>query len=128
MNSKSFSADHLGRLEQLLAHERANYNTMAYIILEGPAQVTLYSLRRCVTVPVGSEDVGHLNTVLAEAALKRIEALEKELVEAHAQVVTEADDLQQDQDQLAAYRQQVRPAEDGTPPAESLQPLAATQS
>jgi hypothetical protein len=123
----SLATNHLRRLEQLLATAQADYDTLAYIILEGPAQLTFHSLKRSVTVPLASDDVGHLNGLLADAALKRIEALEKELVEAHAQIVAEADDLQLDTDQLAAYRQQVRPAGDGTPPAESLQSLA-TQS
>lgn len=102
----SLAADHLRRLEALLATARADYDILAYVILEGPAQVTFHSLKRSVTVPVGSDEVGHFNGMLAEAALKRIAALEKEITEAHAQIVSEADDLQLDTDQLAAYREQ----------------------
>jgi hypothetical protein len=106
----SLAADHLRRLEQLLATARDEYDTLAFVILEGPTQVTFHSLRRSVTVPVGGDDVGDFNGMLAEAALKRIEALEKEVVEAHAQVISEADDQQLDTDQLAAYRHQARAA------------------
>lgn len=122
----SFATDHLRRLEQLLATARADYDTLAYIILEGPAQVTFHSLRRSVTVPVGGDDVGHFNGMLADAALKRIESLEKEIVEAHAQVLAEADDQQLNTDQLAAYRQQGQLAGADPTPAEELQPLAAS--
>ena len=106
----SLAADHLRRLEQLLATARDEYNTLAFIILEGPAQVTYHSLKRTVAVPIAGDDVGHFNGMLADAALKRIEALEKEIIEAHAQVVSEADDLQLSEDQLAAYRQMTPPA------------------
>jgi hypothetical protein len=104
----SLAADHLRRLEALLATARADYDILAYVILEGPAQVTFHSLKRSVTVPVGGDEVGHFNGLLAEAALKRIAALEKEITEAHAQVVSEADDQQLDADQLTAYREQAR--------------------
>jgi hypothetical protein len=104
----SLAIDHLRRLEHLLATARADYDTLAYVILEGPNQVTFYSLKRSITVPVGGDDVGHLNGMLADAALKRIESLEKEITEAHAQVVAEADDQHLDTDQLAAYREQAR--------------------
>lgn len=125
----SLATDHLRRLEALLASARADYDTLAYVILEGPAQVTVHSLRRQVTVPIGGDDVGHFNGMLAEAALNRIAALEKEIVEAHAQVVSEVDDQQTDAEQLAAYRQQQRaqvPAlQEDSSSAEAGQPLAA---
>lgn|GEM_PF-4733288 len=120
----SLATDHLRRLEHLLASARADYDTLAYVILEGATQVTFHSLRRSVTVPVGGDEVGHLNGMLADAALKRIESLEKEIVEAHAQVVAESDDQQLDTDQLAASRQQDRLASADSTPAETLQPLA----
>jgi hypothetical protein len=104
----SLATDHLRRLEALLATARADYDTLAYVILEGPAQLTFHSLKRSVTVPIAGEDVGHFNGMLAEAALNRITALEKELVEAHAQVVAEAAEQQLDVDQLTTYRQQAR--------------------
>jgi hypothetical protein len=104
----SLAADHLRRLENLLATARANYDTLAYIVLEGAAQLTFHSHTRSVTLPLGGEEVGHFNGLLAEAALKRIEALEQEVVEAHAQVVSEADDRQLDVDQLAQFRGQPR--------------------
>jgi hypothetical protein len=104
----SLAADHLRRLEHLLATARDEYNTLAFIILEGPTQVTFHSLKRSVTVPIGGDDIGHVNAMLAEAALNRIAALEKEITEAYAQVVSEADDQQLDTDQLAAYREQAR--------------------
>jgi hypothetical protein len=125
----SLATDHLRRLEHLLASARADYDTLAYVILEGATQVTFHSLRRSVTVPVGGDEVGHFNGMLADAALKRIAALENEVVEAHAQVVSEADDQQTDTEQLAAYRQQHRaqvPAlQEDSSPAEAGQPLAA---
>jgi hypothetical protein len=107
----SLAADHLRRLKHLLATARDEHNTLAFIILEGPTQVTFHSLKRSVTVPIGSDDIGHINAMLADAALKRIASLEKEITEAHAQVVSEADDQQLDADQLAAYREQARLAE-----------------
>ncbi|MGI4736471.1 MAG: hypothetical protein ACRYG7_14950 [Janthinobacterium lividum] len=121
----SLAADHLHRLQALLATARDEYNTLAFIILEGPAQVTYQSLRRHVTVPIAGDDVGHFNGMLAEAALNRIAALEKEIVEAHAQVVSEADDQQLDEEQLVTYRQQKRAQTlpDGTLPIEAAQPL-----
>lgn len=125
----SLASEHLHRLEALLAIARADYDTLAYVILEGPAQVTYHSLKRTVVVPIAGDDVGHFNGMLAEATLNRIAALEKEIVEVHAQVVSEADDQQTDTEQLAAYRQQHRaqvPAlQDDSSPAEAGQPLAA---
>ncbi|WP_151086859.1 hypothetical protein [Hymenobacter baengnokdamensis] len=121
----SLATDHLRRLEALLAAARADYDTLAYVILEGPAQVTFHSLKRSVTVPIAGDDVGHINGMLADAVLNRITTLEKEIVEAHAQVVSEADDQQLDEDQLATYRQGKRAQvlQDGNPPTEAAQPL-----
>lgn len=104
----SLAADHLRRLEHLLAIARADYDTLAYIILEGATQVTFHSLKRSITVPIGGDDVGHINGMLAEAVLNRIAQLEREIVEAHQEVVSEADDKQLDVDQLAEFRQQAR--------------------
>lgn len=120
----SLASDHLHRLASLLAAVRADYDTLAYVILEGPAQVTFHSLKRSVTVPIAGDDVGHMNGLLAEATLNRITALEKEIIEAHAQVVSEADDQQLDVDQLATYRQEKRALQVGNTPAEAGQPLA----
>jgi hypothetical protein len=121
----SLATDHLRRVQALLATARADYDTLCYIILEGAAQITFHSLRRHITVPVSGDDVGHINGLLAEAALNRIKALEEEIIEAHAQVVAEADDQQLDDDQLAAYRQQARAVGDDAP-AQALQPLASS--
>jgi hypothetical protein len=108
MFSLSQAADHLSRLEHLLATARDEYNTLAFVILEGATQVTYQSFKRRITLPIDGDDIGHINAMLAEAALKRIAALEKEITEAHAQVVSEADEHQLDADQLAAYREQAR--------------------
>jgi hypothetical protein len=94
----------------LLASAKADYDTLAYIILEGATQVTFHSLKRSITVPISGDDVGDLNGMLAEAVLTRIAQLEREIVEAHQQVVGEADDKQLDVDQLASFRQQARAA------------------
>jgi hypothetical protein len=125
----SLASDHLHRLEALLATARNEYNILSFIILEGPVQVAYYSLNRTIRVPIAGDDVGHINGLLAEAALNRITALEKEIVEAHAQVVSEADDQQTDEEQLAAYRQQQRAPvlQAGSSPAEAGQPLGTDE-
>lgn len=105
---KNLAADHLRRLEQLLATARAEYDVLAYIILEGATQVTFHSLKRSITVPVGGDDVGHFNGMLANATLARIAQLEQQVVDAHNEVVHEADDVQLDVNQLAEFRQQAR--------------------
>ncbi len=104
----SFATDHLRRLEHLLASAKADYDTLAYVILEGATQVTFHSHKRSITVPIGGDDLGHFSGMLAEAALARIAALEKEVVEAHALVVTEADDNQLEADQLTQFWVQAR--------------------
>jgi hypothetical protein len=120
----SLATDHLRRLEHLLASARTDYDTLAYVVLEGATQVTFHSLKRSVTVPIAGDDVGHFNGMLAEATLNRITALEKEIVEAHAQVVSEADDQQLDEEQLATYRHGKRALPAGNASAEAGQPLA----
>jgi hypothetical protein len=106
----NLATDHRRRLEHLLAIAKADYDTLAYVILEGATQVTFHSLKRSITVPISGDDVGHINGMLAESVLTRIAQLERELVEAHQEVVNEADDKQLDVDQLAAFRQQARVA------------------
>jgi hypothetical protein len=68
----SLATDHLRRLEHLLASARADYDTLAYVVLEGATQVTFHSLKRSVTVPIAGDDVGHFNGMLADATLNRI--------------------------------------------------------
>jgi hypothetical protein len=104
----SLATDHLRRLEQLLATARADYDTLAYLILEGVTHLQVHSLKREVLLSISGEDVGHLNTLLGEAALNRIADLEKQVVEAHHQVVLEADEQQTEEQALATYRAQVR--------------------
>ncbi|GAA4501365.1 hypothetical protein GCM10023172_23090 [Hymenobacter ginsengisoli] len=122
----NLAAEHLRRLESLLATARADYDMLDYIVLEGPVQVTYHSLNRTVVVPISGDDVGHISGMLAETLLNRIAALEKEIVEGHAQVVAAADDQLVDQLELATYRQQKRatPAlQADSAPAEASQPL-----
>ena len=76
----SLATDHRRRLEHLLASAKADYDTLAYVILEGATQVTFHSLKRSITVPISGDDVGHINGMLAEAVLTRIAQLERELV------------------------------------------------
>jgi hypothetical protein len=104
----SLATDHLRRLEQLLATARADYDTLAYIMLEGVTHLQVHSLKRDVLLPISGEDVGHLNTLLGEAALNRITNLEKQVVEAHHQVVLEADEQQTEEQALSTYRDQDR--------------------
>lgn len=104
----SLATDHLRRLEQLLATARADYDTLAYIMLEGVTHLQVHSLRREVLLPISGEDVGHLYTLLGEAALNRITDLEKQLVEAHHQIVIETDEQQTEEQALATYREQER--------------------
>jgi hypothetical protein len=122
----NLASDSLRRLEQLLSAAKDEYNTLDFIILECPVQVTYHSLKRSVTVPISGEDVGHLNALLAEAVLNRIKTLEKQIVEAHNQVVVAADEHLLDEDQLATYRQQGRGQQRDNPPADPLHPLASS--
>ncbi len=124
----SLATDQLRRLEQLLATAKDEYNTLDFIILEGPVQITVYSLKRSVTVPIQGDDVGHLNAMLAEAVFNRIEALEKQILEAHNQVVVAADEDLLDEDQLAAYRQQGRGQQRDNPAADSLASSTSTNT
>jgi hypothetical protein len=122
----TLATDHLRRLEQLLATARAEYDSLAYIILEGATQLTFHSNKRSVTVPVVGDDVGHFNGMLAEAALARIAALEKEVVEAHHQVVVEADEQQVEDQALDTYRQQERAGKARKPAGAILEAHATT--
>jgi hypothetical protein len=106
----SLATDHLRRLEHLLATARADYDTLAYLMLEGVTHLRVHSLKREVLLPISGEDAGHLYTLLGEAALNRITDLEKQLVEAHHQIVVEADEQQIEEQSLATYRQQERAA------------------
>lgn len=101
---------HLHRLEALLASARADYETLAYIILEGLGEVTVYSRTRHVSLPVGGEDVGHFNGMLAEATLARIAALEQEIAQTHGRIAQQAAEQQQDAAELTDYRRQARAA------------------
>jgi len=121
----TLALDHLRRLEHLLASARADYDVLSYVILEGPMQVTFHSLKRSITVPICGDDVGHINGMLAEAVLTRIAQLEREIVEAHQEVVNEADEKQLDVDQLAGFRQQARVVGKNAL-AGALPPLAAS--
>jgi hypothetical protein len=117
--------DHLRRLEHLLATARADYDTLAYIMLEGVTQLQVLSLKREVLLPISGEDIGHLNTLLGEAALNRITDLEKQLVEAHHQVVVEADEQQTEEQALTTYRDQERAGKVGAS-AGAILPAHAT--
>lgn len=86
--------DHLRRLQDLLGSAQADYDTLAYIVLEGATQVTFSSHKRSITLRIGGDDVGHFNGLLEDAARARILALEKEVAEAHALVISEADERQ----------------------------------
>lgn len=109
--------DHLRRLEQLLATARADYDTLAYIILEGLGEVTVYSRTRQVSLPVSGEDVGHFNGMLAEAALARIAALEQEIAQTHGQIAQAAAEQRQEAAELAGHRQQARVAKQVSRPS-----------
>jgi hypothetical protein len=110
----NLAAAQLRRLQHLLDAAKDEYNTLNFIILEGPTQVTFHSLKRSVTVPIGGDDVGHLNGILAEAVLNRINSLEEQIVEAHHQVVVEADEQQTEEQALTTYRDQERVGKVGT--------------
>ena len=112
----SLLVDDLRRLEDLLATARTDYDTLAYIILEGATQVTFHSLRRSVAVPIGGDDVGHFNGLLAEAALTRIAVLEQEVAQAHGRLAQAAAEQQREAAELASYRQQARSAGAGAQP------------
>jgi hypothetical protein len=124
----SLAADQLRRLQHLLATAKDEYDKLDFIMLEGPVQVTYHSLQRSVTVPIGGDDVGHINTMLAEAVLQRIETLEKQIVEAHNQVVVASDEQALDEDQLAGYRQRPRSVGGSAEPIASAQSLVASTS
>jgi predicted metal-dependent phosphoesterase TrpH len=110
----SLATDHLRRLEALLATARADYDTLAYIMLEGMDEIAVYSRTRQVSLPVGGEDIGHIQAILGEAALHRITALEQEIAQTHALIAQEAAEDAREQAELAAYRRQARAV--GTPP------------